>query len=351
MSALQGKAYPSERQFFTDEITGAKITRLTCFPTVNSKFYFHINQFTPDSKTLVFTAYREAGRASFPDVFKVNVDGTDLTQLTDCATVSAPFLSYSGQYLYYMDQNKLVRVDINRFDEEIMTLIPGVKGPSGCMSLTLDDKTAFVDTELCNGRMGIVRIATDTGEASIIYEGEKITHTQVEPIEGKTVAFQYGPDDKGRNIWLMDSDGKNPRVLDLPHGNGHWMWLCQSKQIMTNLESCCWGIACYGEGEKQVKTIISSDEHFWHASCSRDGKWIVSDTNWPDHGIKLIHAESKKCATLCLSQSSNAHPQWTHPHPSFSPDGRFVVYNSDMTGIPHVHLVEISDAFKASFIS
>jgi oligogalacturonide lyase len=33
-------------------------------------------------------------------------------------------------------------------------------------------------------------------------------------------------------------------------------------------------------------------------------------------------------------------PQWTHPHPSFSPSERWVVYSSDVTGHPQVYAVD-----------
>jgi Tol biopolymer transport system component len=35
-------------------------------------------------------------------------------------------------------------------------------------------------------------------------------------------------------------------------------------------------------------------------------------------------------------------PQWTHPHPSFSPSERWIVYCSDVTGHPQVYAVEAS---------
>ena len=35
-------------------------------------------------------------------------------------------------------------------------------------------------------------------------------------------------------------------------------------------------------------------------------------------------------------------PQWTHPHPSFSPDETKVVFASDRSGHPQVYVVEIS---------
>ena len=34
-------------------------------------------------------------------------------------------------------------------------------------------------------------------------------------------------------------------------------------------------------------------------------------------------------------------PQWSHPHPSFSPDGQRVAFTSDMTGRPQVYVVDV----------
>src|SRR5439155_441208 len=33
-------------------------------------------------------------------------------------------------------------------------------------------------------------------------------------------------------------------------------------------------------------------------------------------------------------------PQWSHPHPSFSPDGRLVSYTSDAGGWPQAYVLE-----------
>ena len=73
---------------------------------------------------------------------------------------------------------------------------------------------------------------------------------------------------------------------------------------------------------------------------------MITDTNWPDRGLYLINIETRKYKCLCKSNSSNCHPQWTHPHPSFSPDNKYVVYNSDATGIGHIYLAEVSDEIK-----
>ena len=35
-------------------------------------------------------------------------------------------------------------------------------------------------------------------------------------------------------------------------------------------------------------------------------------------------------------------PQWTHPHPSFSPDETKVVFASDKSGNPQVYVAELA---------
>ncbi|MFE5320837.1 oligogalacturonate lyase family protein [Paenibacillus sp. NPDC056579] len=338
----RGQSYPSERQFFTDSKTGVRITKLTAFPTVNSKLYFHINAFTPDSKTLVFHSYQYAKRDSRVDVFKVNIDGMGLVQLTDRPYVRGAMVSYDGNWLYYVDEGYFRRVSMHSYEEETISYLEPLTWFAESASMTYDDKQYYVEATLKNGRRGIARFSTDGKEAEVLFEHPDITHTQVEPTEGKVIAFQCGPDQHNRNIWLIDGDGSSLRPLELPYGNGHWMWIGGTKRIMSNLEKELQGIAVMSEGDAAPEMYVHG-EHYWHASSSMDGQWMVSDTNWPDHGIHLLNVATKKHKVLCYPNSSSCHPQWTHPHPSFSPDGKMVVYNSDVTGIPHIYLAAIPD--------
>ena len=341
--SLRGREYPPERKFFNDEKTGVRITKLTAFPTVNSKFYFHINQFTPDGKALVFRSYRSCERSSGQDIFRVNVDGRGLVQVTDNPNMTGEILSNSGKYLYYMDGGTLMRVDMDTYEETEISHIEGVRGPSGCSSLTNDDKWLYLETEMDDGGKAVLGYATDGSEAGVVFRHPVITHTQVEPAHGEVIAIQCETDENHCNIWLVNRDGTNFRPLKLPYGNGHWMWIGDTGRIMSNLDSDHWGISSYKEGDSEVVPIVSDGCHFWHASCSRDGKWAVSDTNWPDEGLQLISMETGRHETICYPGSSCGHPQWSHPHPSFSPDNKYVVFNSDVSGIPSIYLAEIPE--------
>jgi len=342
----KGQQYQPERRFFQDNRTGVEITQLSSFPTVNSKFYFHVNAFTPDSKSLVFHSYKSASRNSQIDVFKVDVDGTGLTRLTDNPGVGGTVLSYDGQWLYYMVGPEFRRTSLTTYEEQTINRLERLSGEFDLACITYDDRHYYVEAVLDNGNVGIVRFAADGSEATVVYEGPGITHVQVEPQEGKTIAFQTRPDEQHRNIWLIDADGGNLRPFSLPYGNGHWMWVGGTGKIMSNLEKAHQGIAVMREGDEQAERLVEG-EHFWHASSSLDGEWMVSDTNWPDNGIQIIHIKTKKYKTLCYTGSSSSHPQWTHPHPSFSPDGRYVVFNSDASGIPHLYLAKVPEELYA----
>jgi hypothetical protein len=84
-----------------------------------------------------------------------------------------------------------------------------------------------------------------------------------------------------------------------------------------------------------------SGPYYWHSAPSSDGQWIVSDTNWPDIGIQLIHVPTGHFRTLCMSDSGYA-----HPHPVLNHDASNAMFTSDRSGISQVYCVEISDAFK-----
>ena len=116
-----------------------------------------------------------------------------------------------------------------------------------------------------------------------------------------------------------------------------------------------------------------SDLSVWHIASRPDGGLIVCDTHLPDIGLVLVDPENGRhrslCATAATNQGFQWHqptplvadgeapgwatmveeespetaygPQWSHPHPSFSPDGQRVAFTSDMPGRPQVYVVDV----------
>ncbi len=129
-----------------------------------------------------------------------------------------------------------------------------------------------------------------------------------------------------------------------------------------------------------------ADGNAWHITPSRSGSLVLCDTNHPDRGLHLIDVKNGEWTLIGESGASSGGsqwktsryalaedfararnaaqagalswmevstdtvygPQWTHPHPSFSPDERRVVFTSDRTnernpgGHPQVYVLELN---------
>lgn len=342
----KGQVYQNERRMFKDKETGIEIVQLSSFPTVNFKFYFHYNEFTPDSETLLFRSYKENNRNSTDNVFKVNVDGTELIQMTDAEGLGSPFFSYDGKWLYYISKGTLHKTDFHTLEDYELGHIEEMSNSGGSGSLTFDGKHFYSGCRLKNGNMGMVYYSTETDEARLIYQSEMITHVQIKPLDGNVIAFQSHYNEEGKNIYLIKPDGSGLKPFDLKHGNGHWMWVADTKKIMCglNLAYNKQGIVTMGLDDVEPEIIID-DIHYWHPACSNDGKWMVSDSNWPDKGIFLINPRTQKSKLICRTNARIGDGQWSHPHPSISHNGKYIVFNSDMTGTPNVFLAKVPEEF------
>jgi oligogalacturonide lyase len=103
--------------------------------------------------------------------------------------------------------------------------------------------------------------------------------------------------------------------------------------------------------------------HFpaWHAYPDPKGERFVCDTNYPDTGLHTFAARgpASEGHLLCQSQATSIGTHWngpfpynhgpvqvyapqhTHPHPRFSPDGRWVIFTSDRTGCAQLYECEV----------
>ncbi|NOY79271.1 MAG: hypothetical protein GXO76_15570, partial [Calditrichaeota bacterium] len=164
------------------------------------------------------------------------------------------------------------------------------------------------------------------------------------PADGHTLLFQYFNADP-HMLWLMDADGMNLRPLKILRETGHFAWMGETGRVLTTMDYPRRAIVSIADGEPREQVIVESgDVYFWHAGVSEDGQWIVSDSNWPDRGLFLIHAATGHLKKLCNDGSSKTY-QMAHPHPAFSPDRKWVVFNSDRSGFPHVYLAKVPEEF------
>lgn len=335
----KGTTHGLERIEFVDPQTGAEIIQLTSNPTVSSTLYFENMNFTPDSKTLIFISRRTSERGAPTDLYRVDVDGRNLVQLTDGDGVSSAALSLDGKVAYFGVRSELRSVDLASFEEQVLYRAedgasvgnPSVGGPF-----------LFGRVGYPNDRSSIIRVNLKTGKVEAIREGKRIGHLNASRT-GNWLAWIETAEINEYNTqtwYVMRSDGSDNRRWSVQNW-AHSSWVGELDRMQGTLLPPGHGIV-WTSPEEQAGTSIATGPYFWHSGASLDGEWIVSDTNWPDIGLQLVHVPTGRYGTLCLSQATNSnHP--AHPHPCFSPDGRRVLYNSDRTGINQIYLVTIPD--------
>ncbi len=340
----KGACYGSERRILQDEETGVTLIRLSGFPTINTHVYMHSRCFTFDSRDAVFYSNRLPSRDSPRDIFAVSTDGLRLRQLTDREGVGWMTCSPVERSVFYACGRRIFEVSVDTFEEEEVVVSDL---PHSIISVSKDGSRIC---SYCNSEgEGIVSMIDVKKKSSeVVYRHPSpIGHLQLEPSSSKRIIFHdTGPAGSPR-IWCVDCSGSDARVLydDRFGPPSHFVWLPGRDLVVSTLQHPHRGIVLIDiDGGAELLT----EEHaFWHAGASPDGEMLCSDTFNPDTGMYLVDVESGRARKLCNPRSSNSHPQWTHPHPSWSPDGSMILFNSDREGTPQVYLCRVPQGLKA----
>ncbi len=201
-----------------------------------------------------------------------------------------------------------------------------------------------------------------------------VIHPQFHPLEPEWIEFAADPAPRMHRI---RRDGSGLECL-YEHSNEefvvHETFLgCTGDLIYVEWPFALWRMDWTTRERRRI-----CEFNAWHIAPNRAGTRILCDTNHPDRGLFLIDAASGERCLVGLSESSNRGSQWaksryalpedfaaaraslgqnlswmenaadtvygpqyTHPHPSFSPSERYAIYSSDRSGQPQVYALEL----------
>lgn len=355
----------SERTEFRDPRTGARVIQLTQQPCINHPLYYLVNSFTPDSRGLVFASNR-AGRY---DLYLADVADGALRRLTDLPGV-APFSgNVVGSDVYFTTSaGQVHRLDLFEGSDRVVAERAGcglgevtinATGELGCTLVTR------------GGRAGLLVFRTDGSASHVILDGVRaLYHPQFHPVDPGQLIYSADPPDP--RLWTVRVDGREDRCFFRNRPDEwfvHETFLGRTDRV---------AVVCWHRGIREVDLRSGAirpirDFSAWHISSNADGSRLVCDTHLPDLGLCLVNTATGEVQPLCLSRATNQGrqwpeprplsadgeapgwatmteqvsaesaygPQWSHPHPSFSPDDRWVSFTSDHTGTPQVYVVEV----------
>ena len=339
---MRGQQHRSERIHRTDPRGGVAVTQITSDPRPSFNMYFEHNHFTPDSRTFIFTRQRDLSVGAPRDLYRCDVDGTNMVQLSDEQDIYGIALSRDGRHAYYVQGTTLKRVAMDTCELEEVVHVPDAQPGGVGMAGQTGDGRCLLCTMRVGDDVGLFRLATDGSGADLLYASPFVNHVSCDP-GGDVVSFN-GAINGRRRFCVMDVAGGAPREFPMQRF-AHCAWLGRTGRVQGCLLPPGRAIMSMAEDDERPQPIVAGP-YFWHSGASLDGEWIVADTNWPDEGLQLVHVPTRSFTSLCDARAMNGDSLGGHPEPAISPDGTVVIYTSNVTGMPQVYIARVPSEMR-----
>jgi oligogalacturonide lyase len=318
--------------------------------------FFYVPAYDDAMEWLVFVAH-STGR---PQVYAERRTDGRIIRVTNSDNLNEWSIhpSHDGRYVYYTAGTRACRASLESLREETLTqfgeapmLGPGAVGDAmGTTSLSHDDRWWAITVRQRHGSRLYV-VDTQSGAPECIMEAPAAFHPQFHPDDAALLHYS-GP--HNARMWVINRDGSGQRlVYERDSTRKEWVvhetWIPGRRELL----AVDWPHGLFRVSiDDGVRREVSS-LNAWHPVADRSGKWIVTDTRNPDHGIRVLALDAARDDQFLVCQPAATNrgdhwdcdhcpyddgpvtvyaPQHTHPHPSFSPDGRFVVYTTDASG-------------------
>lgn len=371
---------------YQDDVTGAEIIRLTPPDVICHRNYFYQKCFLDGGRKLIFGGAFETNW----NYYLLDLDSQTATQLTEGSgdNTFGGFLSPDEKFLFYVkNERALMKLCLSTLQEVAVYQVPEEwvgygtwVANSDCTKLVgieiqrdqwrpISDWNIFREFYLTNPSCRLIRIDLTSGESTVLLrDNQWLGHPIYRPYDDNTVAFCHeGPLDMvDARMWLMDEDGSNIRKVKQPESGEsytHEFWVPDGSALI---------YVTYVKGSPQrflcrYSPVADRDEKLIampacsHLMSNFDGSLIVGD----GAGVPIDIADNKgygsdndpflylfdvrrKTAHRVAQHSSSwrvleGDRQVTHPHPSFTPDEKSILYTSDVDGLPALYIAAIPD--------
>ncbi len=368
---MKGTRFPSEFRPVEQPESGKTLWQLTAAPCINHATYFLQSSVAPDGRTMVFTSYRSGSAQLFAIE---DWPAGSMVQWTDSAAIhpfSAAFHP-NGRDLYFVRGGAIWRMNWRTLEERLV--FDAAPAQLGEVSLSRDGDWVTAAGKREN-QHGLLVVQISAAYASWIPFPRTVIHPQFHPLEPEWIEFAGDP---APRMHRVRRDGTGLECL-YEHGNEefvvHETFLGDTGDLVYTI----WPHSLWRMNWQTRQRTLIAEINAWHITPDRAGRRILCDTNHPDRGLLIIDSATGQVRPLCLTQSSNAGsqwrrstyampedfaaaranqtgtlswmesatdtvygPQWTHPHPSFTPEERHVIFTSDFSGHPQIYAVELT---------
>ena len=369
---------------YVDSVSGREVLQLTDHLGHSNHFYFTDPCFFNNNRSMVFCSDRD----NRSNLFRYDLDTATITQMTDRKDgpkrrrINGCVCEINNAVFFWTDKH-LVAMDLDTFEESIIAEVnprippstsksrayPTADGKYICSQLMeeLPQEQASISYAYSRFRelfekkplTQIARIEIETGHQEIIWEDRRyMGHVNCSPTQPNLLTYCHeGPWDLiEQRIWGLDiQTSKTWKIRPQDDDNfavGHEYWFADGERIgyhgrpREGKGSHIFGYVTWDNGEHVEIDFPYHSNHFH----SLDDTMMVGDGTpafrTPAQPyiqlFKRVGSDYVGPKVLSLHRST-FNDQHAHCHPRFTPDGKSVLYTSDLTGYSNMYLVEIGD--------
>ena len=374
----KGQVYDDPKFRYIDSFSNREILRLTDYLGHSNHFYFTDPCWFDRDRSFVFTSQRE----NQGNLFRYDLDDGKITQITDLKTKGRPggCVSAVNNAAYFWHRRQLIELDLASLDERVICELEGKMETRGRANPTADGKclctllmedipqdrpsisfaySRFVEYFEKKPLTQIVRIACDTGRVDVIHEDRcHMGHVNTSPTLPDVLTFCHeGPWARvEQRIWGLNiQTGEAWKVRDQSGQNvaiGHEYWFSDGERMGYH------GRPRDGRGDHVFGFIRwdNTDHREVHFPFHSTHFHSLDETMMVGDGTAVFRASAKPFIQLfkwdgrryigpkiLAYHRSTFNDQHAHCHPRFTPDGKAVLYTSDLTSYSNMYLVEIGD--------
>jgi oligogalacturonide lyase len=385
-----GRLYPPEWRWITDAQSGRPVHQLTAVGH-NYHLYFYNPTVTPDGRCLVF--YSE--RTGLANLFRLDLASGEIAQLTDAAPARADYWPFTppvrgvavclaalgdgGRRVYYFEDNALRSVHLETFEHRHLLTVPADRRPSMLHANAAGDTLAFStwDEALFAERAAraypgepfpedaffqqttstITRVDVATGAAEEVLRLPNfwINHVILHPTRRNLILFchEFTPDPD--RMWLLDTNTN--RCAPIPGQAAdewyqHEFWSADESPGEARIcfhggwhadPTRAFAGWCRADGSGYARfTHTTPGRAYAHYNLHPAGRAFVTDGEAHPgclSRVELVDGQ-QRFTVLCRHDSSEpVEDQRAHPHPSFTPDGRHVLFTANHVGLSNIYAV------------
>jgi hypothetical protein len=309
-------------------------------------------------------------------LFEAGFPEGPIRQLTEGPPIHAfsPVIAPGGEQVFFVRGGEVWEIQRTTLEERLVARFAGAQ----LGECSLSREGTWITAAIKRGTAAGIAVGRADGAAWRVIEFSRtVIHPQFSPSDPEWIEFAGDP---APRMHRVRRDGAGLECL-YEHGNEEFVVHETFLGPGGDLVFTVWPFAVKRMDwrTRAITTIASFNA--WHIAPNRAGTKILCDTNHPDIGLQLIDVASGTRKTICHPEASSRGsqwktsryavaadweaaasaaekekslswmemaadsvygPQWTHPHPSFSPDERRVAFASDRTGHAQVYVAELT---------